>query len=100
MEAGKFGFHNKPPRPDLPFWSGAGRDHMVDQIHEVFASPHAVVVLTGPSGVGKTRLVAEAVARLRGQGTRCAFLSDGRMGMHEPVIRSLVELGGMAVAGV
>ncbi|NYD47261.1 putative ATPase/DNA-binding SARP family transcriptional activator [Actinomadura luteofluorescens] len=43
-----------------------GRDRCLDDVRRLVAGPARLVTLTGPGGVGKTRLALEAAARLAG----------------------------------
>jgi hypothetical protein len=53
-------------------WPLIGRDEELAVLARVVGhSPHPGVVLIGPAGVGKTRLVAEAVSLARFRGHRC-----------------------------
>lgn len=49
-----------------------GRDRELEKITTLLLGPARMVTLTGAGGIGKTRLAAEAVGRLRGSGNRPA----------------------------
>ncbi|AXE90241.1 LuxR family transcriptional regulator [Streptomyces sp. Go-475] len=51
---------------ELP-WPFAGREDELELVRRSLAGPHRGVVVTGPAGCGKTRLVTEAI-----RGTGCA----------------------------
>ena len=63
----------------LPVYAGAvlGRGAELEQLDGWVADGIRLVTVTGPGGVGKTRLVAEAGARLRARGLRVVFVPLG-----------------------
>lgn len=60
-----------PPQPSLPL---IGREEELRSVEEILQDPHArLVTLTGPGGVGKTRLAVELVLRAREERPDRAF---------------------------
>ena len=61
----------RPPAParslPTPRTSFVGRDAELHEIEEQFAAGTRLLTLTGPGGIGKTRLAVEAAARLAGR---------------------------------
>lgn len=60
-----------PPQPSLPL---IGREDELRRVEEILQDPHVrLVTLTGPGGVGKTRLAVELVLRAREEQPDRAF---------------------------
>jgi predicted ATPase/DNA-binding SARP family transcriptional activator len=60
-----------PPRPSFPL---VGREEELRRLEAALGDPHArIVTLTGPGGVGKTRLAVELVLRTADEGDEQAW---------------------------
>ncbi len=59
----------RPPEPLTPL---VGRETEVSAVAALFGE-HRLVTLTGPGGIGKTRLAIGVAARLKEQSVRCLF---------------------------
>ncbi len=87
-------FATPPPRPYLYRPSFAGRRDLValldDEVYGAIAGRGRCIVLTGPSGGGKTRLCVELARRARAEGMRvvsgeCTPMSGGDRGAGLPL---------------
>jgi hypothetical protein len=78
-------------RPEHDVISFTGRSNLLDGLHEwAHSAPTGAVLLaTGPGGVGKTRLAMEFARQLMATGWRCRFVSDGAENRALPVPRSI-----------
>jgi predicted ATPase len=66
------------PTPPAPVNTLVGRDDDLDRLEAVLAE-RRLVLLTGPGGVGKSRLLAEAHARVTRSGADTAYLDLGHL---------------------
>jgi len=65
----------RKPKSDRPFWPGAGRGEILEQIATTLNQAGAVVVLTGGAAMGKTRLALEAMAWIEAADIPCSVLA-------------------------
>jgi DNA transposition AAA+ family ATPase len=80
------------PRPDRPFWPGAGRGDIVDQLSKALLQAGAVVVLTGAAAMGKTRLALEATARVEAASIPCRTGAGSRYAELAAIMDEIAKL--------
>jgi predicted ATPase/DNA-binding winged helix-turn-helix (wHTH) protein len=86
------------PWPVMPD-SILGRDRDLTCINELLAR-HAIVTLTGPGGVGKTRLAVEVAHPWRATGDGAYWIDLTRAGRPDEVLPLVAEAIGLADTGV
>ncbi len=94
------------PRPNrvasmpIPAAPIIGREHELDLVLTSLANGRRLVTLIGPGGVGKTRLLAEVGARLRGD-TDIVYLDVAALGEVEPdqIAQAIGRAAGVPASG-
>ncbi|MBF4999606.1 AAA family ATPase [Nocardia sp. BSTN01] len=66
-------------------WPLVGREEELDWVSDSTTPPHLGVVLAGPAGVGKTRLVTEILALWRTRGRDCRWFGATRSAQSVPL---------------
>src|SRR5690606_36324069 len=84
----------------LPPTSFVGRSRDVDSVVALLQQPDVVLLtLTGPSGVGKTRLALQVASTLRGEFNEICFVSLAAIGAPSMVLPTIARCLGLRDEG-
>jgi len=84
----RFGLRADPSAMEAPFFTGAQRQSALESLRQMSGFGDMAVLVSAPSGLGKTRLLAELV---RSESSRLAFhrLGSAALGSPQALVRDL-----------